>query len=181
MNSHQVFLSLHESLKIATDIYNQDRLTKILEHTLAVMDAKLVANEIGLAYFPAASDYWDKPKTLDIYITDIDEGKALNLQSRNKDYATNVLSYPSDLPVDLLQVLPEISLGELILCHNVVESEALAQKKTFENHLTHLIVHGILHLLGFDHEISEADADQMEEFEIEILAGLGIGNPYATS
>ena len=106
------------------------------------------------------------------------KGRAVNLAARGKDYATNVLSYPSELPTEMTTLLGEIELGELVLCHEVVLNEADEQNKSFESHLTHLIIHGLLHLLGFDHEISDADADQMEGFEIEILAQLGIDNPY---
>lgn len=176
MNEHQVFLSLHESLPNDCS-YDEVQLTQILQTTLKIMDAKL-ADGVHFAYFNEATKYWHKAKTLDVYITNITEAQALNLQSRGKDYATNVLSYPSDLPHDLLMLLPEISLGELILCHDVVAKEANEQNKSFNHHLTHLLVHGILHLLGFDHEISDADADQMENFEIEILASLDILNPY---
>lgn len=115
---------------------------------------------------------------MDIYITNTTEGRQLNLDARGKDYATNILSYPSELPSDVLDLMDDIPLGELIICHGVLVREANEQDKQFEDHLHHLLVHGILHLLGFDHEISDADADEMEGFEIEILQGLGISNPY---
>nr|WP_226997836.1 rRNA maturation RNase YbeY [Moraxella bovoculi] len=133
---------------------------------------------LEFSYFDNVEDYWHKNKTLDIYLTDTTEGRQLNLDARGKDYATNILSYPSELPSDVLALMDDIPLGELIICHEVLVREADEQDKRFEDHLHHLLVHGILHLLGFDHEISDADADEMEGFEIEILQGLGISNPY---
>ncbi|WP_375537529.1 rRNA maturation RNase YbeY [Moraxella cuniculi] len=177
MMSNTVELSFAET--IAADIqqsYHAIDLEKIARTTLTAMTDKLP--NVNFRYFAELDSYWYKPKLLDIYIVDTNEGRRLNLQSRHKDYATNVLSYPSDLPADVLPLLDEVHLGELVLCHEVVCQEAIGQHKQFDHHLTHLVVHGILHLLGFDHEISEQDADEMEQFEIEILAKLGINNPY---
>lgn len=175
---HQVFVSVNESLSDqAALMYQQLNFDQILVAALLSMDQKLDQG-LEYAYFLDATNDWHKPKTLNIYITDATEARELNLQARAKDYATNVLSYPNQLPAFLFQELPEIDLGELIFCHEVVLKEALEQNKTFDAHLTHLVVHGILHLLGFDHEISEADAEAMESYEIEILAKLGISDPY---
>lgn len=174
---HQVFVNVSESLsEQAALMYQPLNFEQILVTALLTMDQKLEAG-LDFRYFLDTDD-WHKPKTLSLYITDASEGRELNLQARGKDYATNVLSYPTQLPAFLIQELPEIDLGELIFCHEVVLKEALEQNKSFDAHLTHLVVHGILHLLGFDHEISDADADEMESYEIEILAKLGISNPY---
>lgn len=161
-------------------MYPSEHLQKVLDTTLAYMDQRN-AQGVDFAYFLDNQNYWHKPKTLSIYITDETQGRTLNHEARGKDYATNVLSYPSDLPAEILSIMPSIELGELILCHEVLQREALEQNKEFAAHLTHLLVHGILHLLGFDHEISQMDADQMESFEIEILAQLGFDNPYQES
>ena len=88
------------------------------------------------------------------------------------------MSYPSELPADLLTMMDSLPLGELIICHDVVVHEANEQGKTLNDHLTHLLVHGILHLLGFDHELGQDQQDEMEGLEIEILAGFGVSNPY---
>ncbi|MCL1622661.1 rRNA maturation RNase YbeY [Moraxella sp. Tifton1] len=159
--------------------YNEQMIHHVFTQTLDFMSQKH-SQGLVFAYFNDADKHWHKPKSLDIYITDTAEARELNFDARGKDYATNVLSYPTDLPGEMLDFLPKISLGELILCDAVVAKEAAEQGKSFEHHLMHLIIHGILHLLGFDHEISDTDADEMEGFEIEILAKLGINNPYQT-
>ena len=115
-----------------------------------------------------------KPAELSIRIVDAREGRALNRQYRGKDYATNVLSFPVDLPHGVASPL----LGDLVICAPVVAREAREQGKPPRDHYAHLTVHGVLHLLGFDHQ-NERDATRMETLETRILAGLGIANPYA--
>ena len=115
---------------------------------------------------------------MDIYITDEVEGRALNLEARGKDYATNILSYPSELPATIIELMPTLPLGELIICHEVMVREAAEQDKTVAQHISHLLVHGVLHLLGFDHELGQAEQDEMETFEIAILKNLALPNPY---
>nr|WP_115338236.1 rRNA maturation RNase YbeY [Moraxella caviae] len=160
-------------------LYDENTVQAALAKTLQIMHAKHKEGLKFAYYETLQDDHWTKPITLDVYITEKNEAQALNLQARGKDYATNILSYPSDLPAEMLDLLPELPLGELILCHEVVQKEADAQGKTFLAHLTHLLVHGVLHLLGFDHELGEVEAEQMEGFEIEILSQLGVANPYA--
>ncbi|MFT3929643.1 MAG: rRNA maturation RNase YbeY [Spongiibacteraceae bacterium] len=110
---------------------------------------------------------------LSVRITDADEIKMLNQQYRGKDYATNVLSFPADLPPELK--LPH--LGDIVICAEVVEREAREQNKTSEAHWAHMLVHGTLHLLGYDH-IDDAEAEIMEALEIDILRELNFANPY---
>ena len=101
--------------------------------------------------------------------------RALNAQWRGKDYATNVLSFPADdMPVPEGEPRP---LGDIILASGVVAREATEQGKPLRDHVTHLIIHGVLHLLGHDHE-DDAEATEMEDLETRILKGLGISDPY---
>ncbi|RUO59458.1 rRNA maturation RNase YbeY [Pseudidiomarina insulisalsae] len=111
---------------------------------------------------------------LTVRIVDEEEGRELNLAYRERDYATNVLSFPFTAPVPM----PVTLLGDLIVCAPVVAKEAQEQGKTEHAHWAHMIVHGTLHLLGYDH-IEDAEADQMERLETSILSGLGFADPYA--
>lgn len=105
-----------------------------------------------------------------VRIVDADEGQALNRDYRQKDYATNVLTFDySGAPV---------VMADLVLCAPVVAQEALELGKPLSAHYAHLLVHGTLHAQGWDHETGEEDAEAMEAEEIAILAGLGLDNPY---
>lgn len=106
------------------------------------------------------------------------ESHKLNLEYRQKDKPTNVLSFPSDLPDEMAQILDTFPIGDLVICIPVVLQEAIEQQKTPIEHFTHMLVHGTLHLMGYDHETSEEDAEEMEALEIEILNKLGFENPY---
>jgi probable rRNA maturation factor len=108
-----------------------------------------------------------------LYIVDEDESQQLNSQYRGKDYPTNVLSFPADIPEEVGVPL----LGDLVVCAPVVEREAQEQGKTLAAHWAHMLVHGSLHLLGFDH-IDDTEADEMEALETEIITGLGYPAPY---
>ena len=99
------------------------------------------------------------------------EGRSLNRDYRRKDYATNVLSFPYEAN--------ERVCGDLVLCLPVVASEAGEQEKSLEAHFAHLIVHGMLHLQGYDHETGRTDAKRMEALEQKILDTLGYPDPYA--
>ncbi|ENG7536960.1 rRNA maturation RNase YbeY [Providencia stuartii] len=108
-----------------------------------------------------------------ILIVDEEESHHLNLTYRGKDKPTNVLSFPFEAP-------PEVELpllGDLIICRQVVEQEAIEQQKSAEEHWAHMVVHGCLHLLGYDH-IEDDEAEEMESLETEILAELGYADPY---
>ena len=165
--------------EILESCYPREKLLKVMMATLEHIDER-INHGLMLPYFADIdSEIWqEKTKGLDIYITDALEGQELNLEARGKDYATNILSYPSDLPAAIIGLMPTLPLGELVICHAVVVREAAEQNKTVAQHISHLLIHGILHLLGFDHELGQAEQDEMESFEIAILAGLGLPNPY---
>ncbi|WP_439514934.1 rRNA maturation RNase YbeY [Oceanibaculum nanhaiense] len=117
----------------------------------------------------------DGPAELAVRLTDDAELQALNRQYRGKDRPTNVLSFPGDAD-DALPGEPA-PLGDLALAYGTVAREASEQGKSLADHLSHLIVHGTLHVLGYDHE-TEAEAAEMEALEVRILSGFGISDPY---
>lgn len=116
---------------------------------------------------------------LTIRLVDAEEGQELNRTYRHKDYATNVLSFPAEVPDgpggEPLLDIP--LLGDLVICVPVVEREAREQNKALEAHWAHLVIHGCLHLLGYDH-IDDEEAEEMESLERQLLAELGYPDPY---
>ncbi|MGV8941428.1 MAG: rRNA maturation RNase YbeY [Lysobacter sp.] len=125
----------------------------------------------------AALDGRIREADLAIRLVDTKEGESFNRHYRGKDYATNVLSFPADLPEGLPEGVKFPLLGDLVICAPVVVREAAEQGKRLNAHYAHLTVHGVLHLLGWDHE-DEREAECMEQLEREILATLGITDPY---
>lgn len=113
---------------------------------------------------------------LTIRIVNSEESQQLNKQYRDKDKPTNVLSFPFEVPEGIELNL----LGDLIICIEVMKQEAQEQNKALFDHWAHLVIHGCLHLVGFDH-ISDTDALEMESIEITILEKLGINNPYLSA
>ena len=106
-----------------------------------------------------------------VRIVGADEGRDLNREYRKKDYATNVLTF------DYTQ--EPLVTADLVLCAPVIEREAVEQNKSLEEHYAHMLVHGTLHAQGWDHETSEADADEMEAYETAIMKEMGFTDPYA--
>jgi len=121
----------------------------------------------------AALTPYQKPFELTIRLVNSDEGRELNHQYRGKDKATNVLSFPFEVPDGIELDL----LGDLVICVDVVEQEAIEQNKTASAHWAHMVIHGCLHLLGFDH-IEDDEAEEMEALETKIITGLGFAAPY---
>ena len=130
-----------------------------------VPSARAITRWARLAVGPAG-----RGRELSVRVVARGESQRLNAQYRGKDYATNVLSFPAT-------AAQSRHLGDLVICAAVVRSEALAQKKPLAAHWAHLVIHGCLHLLGFDHE-RPAEAKRMERREIALLARLGLPDPY---
>lgn len=154
-----VNLALQQDFQSPELILNEDALAQIIDTTLAHLDM-------------------DEPTEIGIACVDLAESHELNLQYRGKDKPTNVLSFPSDIPEEILDMLDARPLGDLVICIPVVLQEAEEQQKTPIHHFTHMLVHGVLHLLGYDHELGDVEAEEMESLEIAILAKLDIANPY---
>jgi probable rRNA maturation factor len=131
---------------------------------------RIVRAAIEAALASAGPGYFE----LGVVLSDDAHIQVLNRTWRGKDAATNVLSFPA---ADSSQDGPRL-LGDVVLALETIEREATEEGKTFQEHLSHLAVHGALHLLGFDHE-HDGDAKTMEDLERSILAGLGIHDPYA--
>lgn len=115
----------------------------------------------------------DKPHEIVIRIVDEEESAALNQQYRHKSGATNVLSFPFEAPEPITSPL----LGDLVICAPIIEHQAQEQQKKLKHHWAHIVIHGILHLCGYDH-IDDDEAEEMETKEIALLKKLNINNPY---
>jgi probable rRNA maturation factor len=116
------------------------------------------------------------PAELAIRFVDAAEGQTLNREYRGKDYATNVLTFAYNEGAEIADDEP--TQADIVLCTDVLQREADEQKKTVEEHAAHLVVHGVLHAQGFDHETDE-EAEEMEQLERDIMEALGYPDPYA--
>lgn len=145
---------------------------------------KAIPAETLIKHWACATWLDENEASVVIRVVGTEEGLELNQSYRHKDYPTNVLSFPyepSEIELEFLDAEDLGHLGDLVICLPVVEREAAEQGKPVQHHWAHLIVHGMLHLQGFDHEESEVEANMMEAREIEILCQLGIPNPYETN
>ncbi|HET8705319.1 MAG TPA: rRNA maturation RNase YbeY [Pseudomonadales bacterium] len=155
-----------------------------------IVDLQLASDAAGL---PTEADFQHWVKTalegqlaevdaveLSIRLVDNEESAELNQTYRHKTGPTNVLSFPFESP-EAVEFDDEAELlGDLVICAPVVEKEATEQKKLLQSHWAHMVIHGTLHLLGYDH-IEEADAEEMEALEIKLMEKLGYDNPYRVS
>jgi probable rRNA maturation factor len=132
-------------------------------------------NSLMIKWAEQALDPEHSEAEVTLRVVDLEEGRELNQEWRKKNYATNVLSFPIGEPIEQAPNL----LGDIVICAPIVEKEAKEQGKSSEAHWAHLIIHGILHLQGYDHE-SDEEAKIMESKEINILEIIGYTNPYET-
>ena len=148
---------------------------------MACLDLQIITESTPLPsheeleiWFTAALPNKKQNSEITIRIVDLEESQQLNSTYRGKDKPTNVLSFPADLPEELNIPL----LGDLVICAEVVKREAEEQQKELNAHWAHMVIHGTLHLLGYDHE-NDDEAEEMESLEISLLAAIGFADPYA--
>ncbi|MDR9830675.1 rRNA maturation RNase YbeY [Vibrio sp. FNV 38] len=145
-----------------------------LDLQLAVeKDTYLPTEKQFQTWLEAAVTLFQPQAEVTVRIVDEQESQQLNHQYRGKDKPTNVLSFPFESPPGVELDL----LGDLIICRQVVEREAQEQKKSVDAHWAHMVVHGSLHLLGYDH-IEDDEAEEMESIETEIMQKMGFADPY---
>lgn len=159
MNPRHIKLSLQQAYRSPELTLKRTVVIDYLAHTLAAIN-------------------YNKPCDLSIRLVDDTESQSLNSHYRHKDKPTNVLSFPSELPDEILAMLDQAPLGDLVICIPVVLQEAVDQQKTSTAHFAHMVVHGTLHLMGYDHELGAEQAAEMEAIEIKVLQHLGFANPY---
>lgn len=147
-------------------------MTLTLDIQRACQDGTVPSDEL-LADWASAAWRGEGDTEVTIRCVDAAESQALNAQYRQKDRPTNVLSFPFEAPMEVDVGL----LGDLVICAPMVAAEAREQDKTLEAHWAHMVVHGMLHLQGYDH-IDTNEAERMEALETDIMAALGFANPY---
>jgi probable rRNA maturation factor len=145
------------------------------------LDVQYPDTRLEAAITPAMIERWVQvsllgPAELAIRFVDAQEGQTLNRDYRGKDYATNVLTFAYNEGAEIADDEP--TRADIVLCTDVLQREADEQKKTVEEHAAHLVVHGVLHAQGFDHETDE-EAEEMEQLERDIMEALGYPDPYA--
>ena len=124
-----------------------------------------------------ASHHNLKSPCVNVNIVSNDEIQQINKDFRDKDYPTNIISFEFEKPQGLPDDILDDFLGDIVIAPKVLEKEALEQNKDINNHWCHIFIHGLLHLLGYDHIIDD-EAEAMENFEMQLLAKLNIANPY---
>lgn len=149
-----------------------------MKHIVDIQNASsaknLPSSELFQQWIDVALDFvTENDFELTIRLVDISESQQLNKQYRQKDKPTNVLSFPFEVPDGVELNL----LGDLVICTQIVEQEAKDQNKQTFDHWAHMVIHGCLHLLGYDH-INDTDANEMESLEVKILSKLNIADPY---
>lgn len=156
--------------RLFVDIQVASTATDIPEHSLFTSWA---SSTLEQAYTGDKIDNNDHDIELSIRIVDREESQTLNREYRQKDKPTNVLSFPADIP----DVVETTLLGDLVICAPVVSKEAIEQEKSLLAHWAHMVIHGTLHLVGYDH-IEDDEAEKMEALEIQILSSFDLPSPY---
>ena len=144
-------------------------------------DWEALAERAAEACAQVAAEFANPRLSASLLFTSDEEVHTLNREWRDRDKPTNVLSFPMLAREELLDLAPDgppVMLGDLALAYETCAREAEEKSVPLDHHAAHLIVHGFLHLAGYDHETSEEDADKMEALEVRILAKLGIADPY---
>lgn len=160
MNDFQLYLDVQQCIDVQTMLPDHRSMKQWVRTTL-IEEADHRGSTLDDVY------------ELTIRVVERDEIQTLNQTYRHKNQATNVLSFPFESPEPLSLPL----LGDLVICHDVVVCEAKEQDKTIQAHWAHMVVHGVLHLKGYDH-LEEQEAEQMEALEIKILRKLSFASPY---
>jgi len=149
-----------------------------------LLDIQLVSEQAGIPGREAMQQWLDAAlqdshpgAEVVVRVVDEQESHDLNLQYRDQDKPTNVLSFPFETPAVVLPDMESELLGDLVICAPVVASEAIEQGKSLEAHWAHMLVHGALHLCGYDHQ-NDVQANEMEALETDIIVGLGFAPPY---
>ncbi|MGB1311379.1 MAG: rRNA maturation RNase YbeY [Leucothrix sp.] len=141
---------------------------------------RLIPEAVWLTQCANAAYLGEREASAVLRVVNTEDAQNLNRDYREKNYATNILSFPSDfsdLPEGVLDDSEQGYLGDLVVCAEVVAEQAHTQRKTAAQHWAHLVIHGMLHLQGYDH-IIESEALAMEAIEIKLLGELGVPNPY---
>lgn len=148
------------------------------------LDWEAIANAAAEAIARIVPELAHDNLLVSVVMADDEEVHALNKQWRAKDKPTNVLSFPMLSREEVLHAAADEAapgmLGDLILAHGVCQAEAVEKGVSVQSHASHLVIHGLLHLAGYDHETGDAEAEEMEALERKALALLGIADPYAT-
>lgn len=184
MNNLTIDIEHEDQSLIAQSIYKAVSSEQITAWLQSVLNQLLTKISLSPQDFPALALSIFKSFSLfyvSIIFVESEKSQVLNNTYRKKNKPTNILSFPSSIPIEFYQTLPkeeqEFTLGDLVVDLSVIQQEAQEQHKKLDHHLAHIMVHGLLHLLGFDHELT-TDAIIMETLEIELLNQLGILNPY---
>ncbi len=170
--------SRHSSTRFTVSISIDDAVDKATVPHFEKITAWTEHAILGIPIFDKKDTHYE----VSVAVVDESTIQSLNSEYRSKNQPTNVLSFPSDMP-QLAGNEGELgfqALGDIVVCHAVILQEALAQEKSTEHHFAHMLVHSVLHLAGYDHEVEE-EASRMEALEIQLLSDLSIPNPYQLS